>query len=300
MKKLLVLISGFILAMSPIYAFAAGNDTSEVKFFLYNIADVKGQNLSEIITKSRSDAGSSGRQPSEYASPEMFLKPVAPSIGEKLIAISDSGVFTDTVKSLKFYSFDSGGTDYLMFYTKKYPERVMEKIDEGKVIFALKKDIDAKSSKRPVIIETIRASEKEGKEAFEKAAAYISDKANEEKVFSIKYGFDDESELSENISKKYKMKCFRINRRSERSDILIACLEARSTDGNFDNFMFVFDHGKIAFADYADYKFSFNFNGRDYFMTKQWLPESGCIGLVLYSIENGVLKTAASDYSFAD
>jgi len=300
MRRLLVRLIIFLAVMAPGNSFAVVTDTSEVKFFLYNIADVKEQDLSEIIAKSSSDADRQGKKAPEYALPEMFSKPVAPSIGEKLIAISDSGVFTDTVKSLKFYSFDSGGTDYLLFYTQKYPERVMDRTGEGSVIFVSKKDADARSRKRPVITETVRASEKERKEAFEKAAAYISDKANSEKLIPIKYGFDEENELSENISKKYKLKCFRINRRSESSDILIACLEARSADGNFDNFMFVFDHGKIAFADYADYKFSFNFNGRDHFMTKQWLPESGCIGLVLYSIENGVLETAASDYSFSD
>jgi len=287
------------LAAAPL-AIAGESDTSEVKFFLYNIADVKGQDLSEIIMRQGSNADGSGRVLSEYATPNMFSKPVMPAVGEKLIAISGLGVSDDVVRSLKFYSFDSGGTKYLMFYTKKYPEQVMDKCREGDVIFALKKDVNAGSKKNPVITEIIRSSEKERKEAFEKAVDYISDKANAEKVMAIKFGFDEELELSENISKKYKMNCFSTSKRSERSGILIAHLAARSVDSKFDNFMFVFDRGKIVFADHADFKFSFDFNGRDYFMTHQWLPESGCAGLVLYSIEKGVLKIVASDYSFAD
>ncbi|HNY10263.1 MAG TPA: hypothetical protein PKK26_01600 [Candidatus Wallbacteria bacterium] len=71
------------------------------------------------------------------------------------------------------------------------------------------------------------------------------------------------------LSKKFKANCFRIKGVSKVADVLILYLQVRSADDKFDNFMYIFDHGKMVFNSFADFQFSFNFNGRDYFLTKQ-------------------------------
>jgi len=296
MRMLLVSIMIFLAAMAPPHIFAAGSDTSEVKFLLYNIADTKGQDLSKLLEKAYA-----GDDPSEKhleVAPEMLANPAVPSHGEKIVSISDSGVYADEVSSLKFQLSDAN-PDHLMFYTKKFPDRVMNKFYDGRIIFALKKDLDRISKKLPVITKTRRASEKEKNEAFKKVLEFISDPVNEQKVVGIKEKFDPAGELSEALLKKYKTKCYRINRPTEGADLLIFELRARSKEDEFDNFMFVFERGKIVSADYEEFKFSFNFNGDDHFITKQrGVPDYHRTSRCLYSIKNGVLKRNTSEYSF--
>lgn len=299
MRTLLVSIIAFMAAFIPVHALAADQGTCETTFFLYNIVDTKDQHAADIVKKLQ-DADPKFSVNDSEARADMFPKPVSPVPGDRLFVISDEGVRIDTVKSLKFNEVESCGYTYLMFYTKKYPENKSSDLGEGDIIFALKNDMAANSKSAPRLTSSIRATKKEKSEALEKILAYISDPANKETIFSLSYGFDDEKEPAENLSNKYKSRCFRLKKASERSDILIYCLEARSEEKGYDNFMFVFDRGKIVFADYADYKFSFNNDGLDFFMTKQWKPGSGCIGLVLYAIINGRLEQVVSDYSFAD
>ncbi len=296
MRPLFISIMIFLSVMSPTWIFAADSGTSEINFLLYNIADTKGQDLSKLLE--RAYAGDDPSEKHLEVARDMLAGPVVPSPGEKIVSISDSGVYADEVKTLKFQLSDAN-PDHLIFYTRKFPERVMNKFNDGRIIFALKKDLDRISKKLPVITGVISSSKKEKNEAFEKVLGFISDPANEQKVLEIKDKFDPAGEFSENLFTKSKIKCYRINRPAREADVMIFDLRARSKDDEFDNFMFVFEHGKIVSAGHEEFKFSFNFNGVDYFITKhRGTGDFHRTGRCLYSIGNGVLKRNVSEYSF--
>lgn len=308
MRSRLIPVMMFLAVLLPAPAPAAGGvtpsagDTAEVRFFLYNLVDTAGQDVTAAFHKFHPDPDRS--KPNGLAArPDMFAKPILPAIGDRILAITKDGAVRDEVRTMRFYDLEASGGYLIQFGTKRYKDQALDTACDGGLIFALPRPDGPNAKKMPEILGTSRVSKRDQRDLLKLLRVYLTDPARDARVGEtyagiLERGVEEGTDLDGFLAERFRLNFLRIDGRSRNCDIRILQLHGRPD--HTDSALIVFNHGKVECADYGEFLYAFHFGGTDYLMARHWGGDNGVRGLTLYAVADGVLTIAASDYSYAD